>query len=115
MNQDRPSRCAIGDCPKVPAKLLGGVAMCAMHVKRLQRLRHGTSRRALSAATPEDLAPFERVIVTGNTYLEASAEDDAAYHRALESFQRACRAWLRSCGWTPPAALEDAGDEGEVR
>lgn len=95
--------CSIADC----AKPTEGSGLCAMHRKRLQRLRRGIGRRPVAAPPArEGLTPLEAVIVTGSDFLEA--ESDEEYRLALRSFRKACAAWMASNGWRPPAALQDA-------
>jgi hypothetical protein len=119
--RDRPRRrdrppCSIGDCEKPAERVTGeGVALCAAHRKRLQRLRRGDTDLPLAAPNMRgELTPLERVILTGSNFLEASAEDDAAYDRALDRFRDACSRWMRAMGWRPPQALEDVVEEREL-
>ena len=91
-----------------------GIALCWTHRKRLQRLQAGVGTLQIAAPVREDLTPLENVIVAGNVLVEVSAEDDAAYERALRTFRNACRVWMASLGWTPPAheAVPDTAQAG---
>lgn len=108
----RPT-CSIGDCEKPAERVTAeGIALCAGHRKRLQRLRRGASAPPVDAPLRGELTPLERVIVAADDFIDVSSEDDAAYGRALIRFRAACSAWMRSLGWNPPAVLVDdeAGD-----
>ncbi len=80
--------------------------MCGAHRRRALRLRRGLGRRPLAEPVPDGFTPLERVIVSGSLFLEAETDDE--YARALERFRNACRSWMKSQGWKPPAAFEDA-------
>lgn len=111
---DRPP-CAICARPAEAVTRDHG-ALCAAHRRRAQRLRLGLSRLALDAPLHgRDLTPLELVIIAGDAFLEAEAEDDAAYARALNRFRNACARWMRAQGWRPPRAFEDAGGEDGAR
>ncbi|ABC81568.1 hypothetical protein [Anaeromyxobacter dehalogenans] len=117
---DTPRRfCSIEECEKPAERVTAeDVALCAMHRKRLFRLRHGMpapdmaeppsrSGGGPAACRRAGPTPLERVIVAGDALLEVSSEDDRAFDHALARFKAACAYWMRSEGWTPPPALRD--------
>jgi hypothetical protein len=94
------SECDYAGCGRAAAKRVsrvdGDLALCAGHVKQLQR-----KGRLSPLADTRELTPLERVIVNGSRLLEAG-DEDAEYSNALEAFKDACRAWMRANGWRPP-------------
>jgi hypothetical protein len=50
----------------------------------------------------EVLDPEERVLVSGDAFVQCSSEDDDLYKYRRRNFLRAAAAWLESLGWTAP-------------
>lgn len=89
---DTRQSCNVEGCERT----VEGGGWCAMHRKRLQRLRRGVGTLSLEAPAPGELSPLEEVIVAADRLLDASAEDDREYTERLERFRVAVERWGRS-------------------